>query len=162
QRRPRPNLPPASHRTTSGRRAGLPGHRASVRLAAWPRPPGRAYHRQVRQILATKSFTATGEHAVLAVEAPNHMVLPSVHGLQPARIWAPALSCEAGRHFPRTRYWRTASARTAPATMFHEFVVPLHGTRSHVRVLDWAERIQAGQRPVALSIALGERRQPAN
>lgn len=200
----------------------------------------------MRRVIASQPFTATGEATVLSVEAPGHMVYlrvysqasleissrcdtcpfaftqlidaPSVdlqgvidhlHGgintigddiiellsrglpageyiatlleveptyttfgqpddyfsTEQGGIWEPALQYEGGRHYPRTGYYRTATAlvepEVEPDAKFFEFVVPLHHTGSYQRIDDWKQRMREGARPVALAIAFGESRCPA-
>jgi hypothetical protein len=77
-------------------------------------------------------------------------------------IWEPTLQFEGGRHYPRTEYYRTATARVEPDAKFFEFVVPLHDPGSYQRIEDWKQRMRKGARPVALAVAFGESRCPAN
>lgn len=76
-------------------------------------------------------------------------------------IWAPALTLEGGRHYPRTNYYRTRTRRQEPDAMFYEFIVPMQSETSPRRLQHWRERIGAGVTPVALALGLGEERQPA-
>lgn len=77
-------------------------------------------------------------------------------------VWEAALVGEGGRHFPRTGYYRLGQHKVDPNAAFFEFLIPSHSAASHARVEDWKERIESGKRPVALSLAFGEHRQPAN
>ncbi len=76
-------------------------------------------------------------------------------------IWEPALSQEGGRHDPHTAYYRLATQRVAPDTVFYEFLVPLHDSLSEAETKDWSARLLAGMRPVALGLGVGELREPA-
>ena len=75
-------------------------------------------------------------------------------------IWEQGLF-EGGPHFPDTEYFRTATALVEPDAKFFEFVVPLHHPGSYQLIDDWKQRMRKGERPVALAVAFGERRQPA-
>ncbi len=77
-------------------------------------------------------------------------------------LWEWALTAKGGRHYPRTGYYRTATTLVEPDAKFFEFVVPLHDPGSYQRIDDWLQRMQEGVRPVALTVAFGERRQPAH